>query len=117
MGLPEYLARISNEARELIGAPGSPYEVAIRIWALGMDGTSDEALRDVAWPVWLIWGSLTDRVDGPAGAAPGAADAASADMRRAASEWLAAADDQASRAEYFDRWVYRECGYARPDAN
>lgn len=116
--LAEYVGRISEQAR-LVVTTERPYDVARRIWALGMDGATIEALREVAWPTWLIWGDLTDRVDGPQGGEPGAEDAAASEMRRAASEWLAVADDPAARDNYFDRWVYDECGYEReaPDGN
>ena len=109
-----YIDRVSEEARVLLAGVERTYDAARKLWGLGMDGATDEALRDVAWPLWLIWGNLTDRVDGPGGDQPGAEEAASAEMRRAASEWLDSVSDPAARTAYLDRWVYEECGYERP---
>ena len=113
--IAEFVETVSEQTRRIVAGTGRAYDVGRRIWTLGMEGAADEALRDVAWPIWLIWGNLTDRVDGPRGREPGAEEAASSEMRRAASEWLAVATDQASRDVYFDRWVYEECGYDRKD--
>ena len=115
----DYVEKVTEQAGLLVAGNERAYDIARRTWTLGMDGMSTEALRDVAWPVWLIWGDLTDRVDGPRGREPGAEEAASVEMRRASAEWLLVADDAVSRAEYFDRWVYEECGYERkpPEAD
>ncbi len=72
-----------------------------------------DSLWDIAEPITLIWGSLTDWVDGPKGSEPGAEEEASAQMIRAAREWLAVSSDEAARRTYFDRWVYEECGHDR----
>jgi hypothetical protein len=96
-GVPDYVASVSTQARQLVAGVDRPYEVGLRIWTIGMEGTRDEATRGAAWPIWLTWGSLTDRVDGLRGRERGAEEAAPFEMRRAASEWLAVADDQLGR--------------------
>jgi hypothetical protein len=113
LGLAEYIEKVSDQTRLLLTGDERPYDVARRIWTLGMDGISSEALRDVAWPIWLIWGNLTDRVDGPRGREADAEDADSSEMRRAAAEWLSVARDLSARTRYLDHWVYEECGYDR----
>jgi hypothetical protein len=35
-------------------------------------------------------------------------------MRRAATEWLAVADDEARWRSFFDHWLYAEIGYELP---
>jgi hypothetical protein len=112
--LDEFIEEVSAKARSIVDGSGSPYDVGIQLWSQGMTGNRDNDLRDVAWPLWLIWGSLTDWIDGPKGEEPGAVDDASAAMKRAAEEWLVVAQDRNARDQYFDRWVYEECGYERP---
>lgn len=70
---------------------------------------------DVAGGLYLIWGAITDGVDGPR--SDEFEEWAYEAMRRAASEWLSLPlDDEGEREAYIDRWVYDECGYKRPDA-
>lgn len=113
--MKSYLNSVSREARPLLVGVERAYDVGMRLLSLGIDGRLDESTQVVAEPLWLIWGSLTDRVDGPRGGNDGAEDAAAQDMRRAASEWLAVVSDPARRTAYLDRWVYEECGYARTE--
>jgi hypothetical protein len=116
------VARLVNEAdelaRQVVNAPdaASVYRKGIDLLRLGMGrvGTSD-ALDAVAAPLYLIWGALTDAVDGP-GASPDPTATAER-MRRAAREWLAVGEDADARHAYLDSWAYDECRYERPDAD
>ena len=110
--LERYLDAVSVEARALLEGLEREYDVAWRLYRLSFDEVGAES-RDVAHPLWLIWGHLTDLVDGPGGARPGAESAASQKMRRAAEEWLVVVNEPADWTEYFERWVYEECGYPR----
>lgn len=56
-----------------------------------------------------MWGALTDWVEYK----PEEKPKAEAAMMRATKEWLAI--DQGSQTAYFDRWLYEELGYARPN--
>lgn len=112
-----FLARFDEGTRRLVEGRVPAYEAARQLLALAFDSVRHEGLRPVAWPLWLIWGSLTDWADGPRGNEPGAEAAAAAAMRRAAAEWLAVDGTVAAREGYFDRWIYDECGYARPADN
>jgi hypothetical protein len=115
--LAAYLEKVSEQACLLIAGTARAYDAGSEIWKLGMDGIGDDYLRPTAWPLWLIWGSLTDLVDGRRGQEPGAEERASEVMRRAASEWLDASGDPLARSRYLDRWVYDECGYDRKDSH
>jgi hypothetical protein len=111
----DYIAKISELARTLVEGTDRPYDVGMRLLSLGMQSGIDSP-GDISNPICLIWGSLTDLVDGPRGDEPGAEEKASALMIRAAREWLAISSNEASRRAYFDRWVYEECGYRRPSS-
>jgi hypothetical protein len=110
----EFIVEISAKAQRIVDGSGSPYDVGIELWKQGMTGNREDELRDVSWPLWLIWGSLTDWIDGPKGENPGEVDKANSAMRRAAEEWLPIAQNAEARDRYFDRWAYEECGYERP---
>ena len=110
--LERYIDAVSAEARALLKGSEREYAVAWRLYRLSFDEVRGES-RHVAHPLWLIWGHLTDLVDGPEGARPGAESAAAQKMRRAAEEWLVVVNEPAAWTEYFDRWVYEECGYPR----
>jgi hypothetical protein len=73
----------------------------------------DESVATVAEPLFLIWASLTDLVDGARGREPDAEASATLVMIRAAKEWLAISRNEAKRELYLDRWMYEECGYER----
>jgi hypothetical protein len=73
-----------------------------------------EGIQDIARPLSLIFGNLTDPVDWPGH--KDKIDAAEAEIKRAAEEWLVVADDPKGRELYFDRWLYEELGYQRPTA-
>jgi hypothetical protein len=106
-----YIEQVNELARLIIAGTERRYDLGMRLMALGITGISDEATRNIGGPLWLIWGNLTDRVDGPRGAEPGAEDAASAVMVQAATEWLSASSDEALRRQYLQHWVYDVCGY------
>lgn len=112
--LERYLEAVSREARALTEGLEREYDVAWRLYRLSFVEVSGES-RHVSHPLWLIWGHLTDLVDGPGGARPGAESVAAQKMKRAAEEWLVAVNHPARLPEYFDRWVYDECGYRRVD--
>jgi hypothetical protein len=109
--IEDFIETVDEQARRLVSDTHRAYDVGLELWKLGMGGIPDEFLRDVAWPLWLIWGALTDRVES---SEPGAEAEAAAAMKRAATEWLAISRDTEARRQYLDRWVYAECGYERP---
>jgi hypothetical protein len=84
----------------------NPYPVALQAMGAAMSRGSD-----LLGGVYLIWGSLTDRVE----LHPEDTDKYHKLMRQAAEEWLDLEDDDARR-EWIDHWVYDVCGYARKDA-
>lgn len=91
----EYIEQVHELARLIIGGTKRRYDSGVKIMALGMTGISDDATRNIAGPLWLIWGNLTDRVDGPKGSEPGAEEVANAVMIQAATEWLSVSGDDA----------------------
>jgi hypothetical protein len=105
-----FLRQVDDEATRVADDDDVPNEAASRLWALGLEAASDEALRSIAYPIWLIWGCLTDMAERPR-ADPAEAPAL---MRRAALEWLEARRLPAELKSYLDRWVFLECGYERP---
>jgi hypothetical protein len=109
----EYIEQVNGLARLIVAGTGRRYDIGKKIWALGMTGISDDATRDMAGPLWLIWGNLTDRVDGPRGSEPGAKEAANAVMAKAANEWISVSAEDALRRHYLIHWVYDICGYER----
>lgn len=64
----------------------------------------------IMWPLWLIWGELTDWVEQK----PAEAEQAESAMIRAAQEWLSLPESAEAKRAYFDRWLYDELGYERP---
>ena len=95
--------------RLIISRNRPAYRSGRRIWSTAFRhaGGPDE----VMWPMWLLWGALTDWVE----VRPAETAQAEAAMRRAAHEWLALPDDAGARRAYFDRWLYDELGYERPE--
>lgn len=94
--------------RLIVSRDRPPYRAGRRIWATAMRHAS--AADEIMWPLWLLWGALTDWVE----VNPNEAAQAEAAMRRAAQEWLSLPDDAGARRAYFDRWLYEEMGYGRP---
>jgi hypothetical protein len=91
-----------------------PDVAAKAMWEAGFDGSFCE--REPPDPehckaLWLLWGALTDWIE----LKPEQREEAEASIRRAAAEWLQAADDEQSWRDYFDRWLYAEMGYSRPE--
>ena len=67
--------------------------------------------KELMWPQWLLWGALTDWVE----VKPNEKDQAYEAIRRASREWLTVAHDMTLYKPYFDRWLYEELGYERPE--
>ena len=113
--LEQFLDEVSGKANALLAAE-SPYERGLDLSSFGATNASDPELAESAMPLWLMWGSLTDAIDGPGAGDPEVVAWGMDGLRRAAVEWLALEDEPECRRRYFDRWVYDECGYQRPGA-
>ncbi|MFL5342537.1 MAG: hypothetical protein ACJ8F7_20515 [Gemmataceae bacterium] len=95
--------------RLIVAGGEPPYDAGWRIWGTAMEHSP--ASKELMWPLWLLWGALTDWVE----VKPHEADQAESAMRRAAQEWLALPDDADAQRAYFERWSYEEIGYERPE--
>ncbi len=102
--------RIETAMRLIVARRGSAYRAGARIWATAMNSAPEST--DIMWPLWLLWGALTDWVE----VNPEEAEEAESAMRRAAHEWLNLSDNAEAQRGYFDRWLYDEMGYERPNA-
>lgn len=104
------VARRDIEAclRLIVSRRGPAYRAAWRVWGTAMRHATDA--ETIMWPLWLIWGALTDWVENK----PAEAEQAEAAMIRAAQEWLSLPEDSQAQRAYFDRWLYDELGYERP---
>ena len=104
------VARRDIEAcmRLIVSRRGSAYRAAWRIWGTAMVHATDS--NTIMWPLWLIWGALTDWVEQK----PAEADRAESAMIRAAQEWLSLPESAEAQRAYFDRYLYDELGYERP---
>ena len=87
---------------------GPVYRAAWRIWSTALRHAPDSG--NIMWPLWLIWGELTDWVE----ERPAETEQAESAMVRAAEEWLSLSESEEHRRAYFDRWLYDELGYERP---
>ena len=94
--------------RLIVSRDRPPYRAGWRIWGTAMAHAS--AAGEIMYPMWLLWGALTDWVE----LKPAEMAKAEAAMRRAAQEWLTLPDDVEMQRAYFDRWLYEEVGYERP---
>ena len=94
--------------RLIVSRRGSAYRAAWRIWGTAMVHATDSNTN--MWPLWLIWGALTDWVEQK----PAEAEQAESSMIRAAQEWLWLPETDEAQRAYFDRWLYDELGYERP---
>ena len=94
--------------RLIVSRDGSPYRAGVRIWATAM--THSPESDAILYPLWLLWGALTDRIERK----PAETEQAESAMRRAAREWLSLPDSLEAQRAYFDRWLYEEMGYERP---
>jgi hypothetical protein len=101
--------RIEADMRLIVSGGEPPYDAGWRIWGTAMDNAP--ASKELMWPLWLLWGALTDWVE----VRPAETDQAQSAMIRAALEWLALPDNAESQRAYFDRWLYDEVGYERPE--
>jgi hypothetical protein len=104
------LHRIETDMRAIVAGDGDPYEAGWRIWGEAFSLAPQS--NDLMWPLWLLWGALTDWVE----VNPEETDKAHAAMRRAAREWLSLNDDESSRQKYFHRWLFDELGYEKREA-
>ena len=94
--------------RFIVSRRGSAYRAAWRVWGTAMRHATDS--ETIMWPLWLIWGALTDWVEQK----PAEAEQAESAMIRAAQEWLSLPENAEAQRAYFDRWLYDELGYERP---
>lgn len=103
-----FLASVENHMRAMLNASTGAYEAGWAIWKLAF-ANAPRSL-DIAWPLWLMGGALTDMAE----VDPARQSEAEAMMRRAAREWFdLPAGNVVSRDDYFDRWVHVEMGYER----
>lgn len=101
-------ALIERWMRKMLQGQLEPYDWGSKVWGMAMGKASESP--DVMWPLWLIWGALTDWVE----VRPAEKSAAEQEMLRAAREWLALPEgDHAARESYLEGWVYDEMGYER----
>jgi hypothetical protein len=100
------LRGIDAQLRSIVAGEVDAYSAGWNVWktAFALAPESPELM----WPLWLIWGALTDLIE----VKPEEKTEAVIVMRRAASEWLALDGDPRSRIAYLDRWVL-ETGNAR----
>jgi hypothetical protein len=106
----ELFAGIDRLARQMLAAPGSEYEIGMDTMGHIMSHLETE---DAAGRLYMIWGHLTDQIDGPPARAVETEASAIAKMRRAATEWLTTPRTPAAVDSYLDRWYHEECGYSR----
>jgi hypothetical protein len=109
----EFINDVNDRIRLLLVSSGREYDLGLELVSVGSRGMLDESVATVAEPLFLIWASLTDLVDGARGREPDAEASATLVMIRAAKEWLAISRNEAKRELYLDRWMYEECGYER----
>lgn len=104
--LGDFLAFIEAQMNHMLENVAETREAGEKIWEISLENASRSP--DIAWPLWLIWGALTD------GAEWGNRPEAEATMRRAAKEWLILSRDNVElQKAYLDRWVYEETGHER----
>lgn len=106
----EFFAGVDERSQQLLDASGNEYAVGMELMGYSMPYLESV---EAAGGLYLIWGAMTDRIDGPRGREPGVEESAIADMRRAATEWLVTRRTRAAVQGYLHRWVHDECGYAR----
>lgn len=99
--------RIEDLMHAIVAGSTDPYEAGWEIWSVSF-GTAPKS-TELFWPMWLLWGALTDWVE----VKPEKTEEAYKAMGRAAAEWLELPDEDAARVDYFERWLYDEMGYER----
>jgi hypothetical protein len=97
---------IRCELRSIVDGSADPYDAGIRVWSAAFERAER---HEEFWALWLLWGALTDWIE----CKPAETAQAIASMRRASREWLELGEDQPTRREYFDRWLYDEMGIER----
>jgi hypothetical protein len=102
------LRRMEADMRSLASSEGDPYEAGRRIWAEAFSLAGES--KDLMWPLWLLWGALTDWIE----MKPDETHRACEAMRRASREWLVGGGQANSRRAYFEKWLYEELGIERP---
>ena len=112
--IDEFINAVNDRIRHLLTRSGRAYDIGLELMSLGSQGMLDESVDSVAEPLFLIWASLTELVDGARGREPSAEASATSVMIRAAKEWIAISRDETERELYLDRWMHEECGYERP---
>ncbi|MBL7259687.1 hypothetical protein [Paractinoplanes lichenicola] len=121
-GPPGFLAATADQARVVLAAegPDATYEAGMDFAGLAgrAMGATPKGDYLAEFPVSLswVWGSLTDEMDAPGRGSPEQDAAAVRHMRQAATEWLEVVNSPDGAAAYLDRWLYEECGYARPES-
>lgn len=88
-----------------VATASDPYQAALRVTTCAVDYLVTSV---VASRLYVLWAELQDRVE-----LQDATEGVAA-MRRAATEWLAAAENRASCEDYLDRWQYDVLGFERP---
>jgi hypothetical protein len=105
----EGLREITEEMHKIVTMVINPHYCGYRIWETAFRLADNSP--DLMWPMWLLWGALTDRSVGLNQEEKASAEAT---IVRAAHEWLALETDIPSRDAYFNHWLYEELGYDRP---
>ena len=80
--------------RFIVSRRGSAYRAAWRVWGTAMRHATDS--ETIMWPLWLIWGALTDWVEQK----PAEAEQAESAMIRAAQEWLSLPENAEAQRAY-----------------
>jgi hypothetical protein len=102
------LRAIEGHMDKMLAGEVEPYSAGWEIW--GIAGREAPNSTELLWPLWLIWGALTDWVEN----IPQEKAEAEKEMLRAAREWLSLdQSDSIARKSYLDSWVYDEMGYER----
>jgi hypothetical protein len=105
------LLSIESEMRRIDSGSVDPYEAGRRIWSEAFSHAP--VSPKVMWPLWLLWGGLTDWIE----MKPKEAGLANEAMRRACHEWLTTVTNESSRKAYFEKWLFEELGLKRRDVH
>ena len=79
--------RIETLMRRIAARRGPGYRAGWRIWGTAMHHAPQST--ELMWPMWLLWGALTDWVE----VKPDETEQVESAMRRAAGEWLTLPDN------------------------
>lgn len=91
--------------RRLAAGDDQPYNLGLDIWQLSLGHAEDW----IFWPLWLLWGALTDWVENK----PTEATQAEEAMVEAAKAFLQIVGNEEREQAYFDYWLYERIGYER----